>query len=108
MKVNETLKYTKLLDVYGNALTEKQRSILNDYLCYDNTLSEIALQHNTTRQAVKDIISRSLLKLDELEGQLAFCEKLSKIKLSLTQLQQKYETDDLKQKIAKIIQLLEV
>lgn len=108
MKVNDTLKYTKLLDIYGNALTKKQHSILTDYLCYDNTLSEIAQQHNTTRQAVKDIISRSLLKLDELEEQLAFCEKLGKIKLSLTQLQQKYETDDLKQKIAKIIQLLEV
>ena len=107
MQVNQTLKYTQLLDVYGNMLTEKQHQILTDYLCFDNTLSEIANAHNTTRQAVNDIISRSFARLDELEEKLAFCKKLNEIKLSLTKLQSKRGNNELKQQIAQIIQTLE-
>ena len=107
MQVSDAVKYAKLLDVYGNLLTSKQCLILTDYLCYDNTLTEIAQSHKTTRQAVKDIISRSLSRLDELEQKLQFCKKLNSIQSGLTDLQKKYDIDDLKQKIAKIIQTLE-
>ena len=108
MQVSDTVRYTQLLDVYGNVLTPKQRSILTDYLCFDNTLSEIAQTHKSSRQAVNDIISRTLVRLDELEQKLAFCKKLDETKSQLTQLQQKAEAKNLKQMIAKIINSLEV
>lgn len=108
MQVSDTVRYTQLLDVYGNVLTQKQRSILTDYLCFDNTLSEIAEAHNTTRQAINDIISRSVSRLDEFEQKLGFCDKLEKLKTDLKNFEQSCKLDDLKQKIAQIINTLEV
>lgn len=107
MDVENTVRYTKLLDVYGALLTNKQRSILTDYLCYNNTLSEIAQTHKTTRQAVNDIIVRSIAKLDELETKLEFCKKLEEIKISLKEWQKELEHSKLKQKMDNILKIME-
>ena len=107
MDVKNTVRYTKLLDVYGALLTNKQCSILTDYLCYNNTLSEIAQTHNTTRQAVNDIIIRSVAKLDELENKLGFCKKLEEIKLGLKECEKELKHSELKQKMDNILKIME-
>jgi predicted DNA-binding protein YlxM (UPF0122 family) len=42
----------------GKLLTKKQLNILEDYYNQDLTLSEIALNNNITRQAVRDILKK--------------------------------------------------
>ena len=108
MQVQEAVYYTKLLDIYGNILTAKQQSILTDYLCYDNTLSEIASAHNTTRQAVKDIIDRTCAKLDELEAKLHFCQKTQKVLDNLRKLTANITDSDTQRSINLIIKSMEV
>ena len=106
MQVTKAVYYTKLLDIYGGMLTQKQHSILTDYLCFDNTLSEIAESHSTTRQAVKDIIDRTCEKLDEFEQRLHFCEKAQTILDMLKHLSGAVP-DDTKDKVNDIIKSME-
>ena len=108
MQVNKTVYYTKLLDIYGNMLTPKQHAILTDYLCFDNTLSEIAQAHKTTRQAVKDIINRTCLKLDEFEQKLHYSAKTQQLLVDLKQILAKDISKEVKAKIEQIIKSMEV
>lgn len=108
MQVGQAVRYAQLLDTYGNILTPKQRAIFTDYLCFDNTLSEIAQTHNTTRQAVKDIVDRTCARLDELENSLHFCEKWSCVLSDLRCLCDNVQNANTKQKIADIIKFMEV
>lgn len=60
-------KFIYLIDIYSGLLTDKQQEILNLYYNEDITLTEIAQNQNTSRQAVFDLIKRSealLLKYD--------------------------------------------
>lgn len=108
MQVVEAVRYTKLLDTYGNVLTPKQRAIFTDYLCFDNTLSEIAQAHHTTRQAVKDVVDRTRVRLDELENDLHFCDKMSRVLGELNILYNNTQDENTRQKIADIIKSMEV
>lgn len=108
MQVQKAVYYTKLLDIYGNILTSKQQSILTDYLCYDNTLSEIATAHKTTRQAVKDIIDRTCARLDEFEAKLHFCQKTQDVLDSLRQLSATKLNKDTQRSIQNVINSMEV
>lgn len=64
-----------LCQIYGNLLTKRQLSILNDYANSDLSLSEIAENNNITRQAVNDIVRKGENKLLEYEQKLGFMEK---------------------------------
>lgn len=72
-----------LLDLYGEALTSKQR----DYLCFyyndDLSLSEIAENEGITRQGVRDAIKRAEAVLFDMESKLKFSQKLEKMQTGL-------------------------
>ena len=108
MQVQKAVYYTKLLDIYGNILTSKQQAILTDYLCFDNTLSEIALAHDTTRQAVKDIIDRTCARLDEFESKLHFSQKTQDVLEKLRALLQDKIDNNTARTIQNIIKSMEV
>ena len=78
MKLEEKVKISILLEIYGKLLTEKQLEILSDYYNNDLSLSEIAENNNITRQAVRDIIKKGENKLFELEEKLLIMEKMLK------------------------------
>ncbi len=77
--MEEKVKISMLLEIYGKLLTEKQYQMLEDYYNHDLSLSEIAENQNITRQAVRDNIKKGENKLFELE------EKLSIMKRTLEQ-----------------------
>ncbi len=77
--MEEKVKISMLLEIYGKLLTEKQSQMLEDYYNHDLSLSEIAENQDITRQAVRDIIKKGENKLFELE------EKLSIMKRTLEQ-----------------------
>ena len=76
--MEKNVKVSMLCEVYGNLLTEKQLSILQDYYDKDLSLSEIAQNQEITRQAVRDIIKKGENKLFELEEKLGIMKKTFK------------------------------
>ena len=73
--MEKNVKVSMLCEVYGNLLTKKQLSILQDYYDKDLSLSEIAQNQDITRQAVRDIIKKGEKKLFEYEEKLLFMKK---------------------------------
>ena len=76
--MEKNVKVSMLCEVYGNLLTKKQLSILQDYYDKDLSLSEIAQNQEITGQAVRDIIKKGENKLFELEEKLGIMKKTFK------------------------------
>ena len=73
------IQITLLLDLYGEALTQKQRDYLEYYYNDDLSLSEIAENEGITRQGVRDAVKRAEAVLFDMESKLRFSEKLASI-----------------------------
>ena len=92
--MEEKVILSMLIQTYGKLLTEKQYQIMDDYYNNDLSLSEIAQNHNITRQAVRDIIKKGEKKLFEYEEKLLFMKrtlntekKIEKVLSELTKIQ---------------------
>ena len=64
-----------LKDFYGPLLTEKQQNVLNLHYENDLSLSEIASDMNTSRQAVYDMVKRAENLLEQYEQKLGLVER---------------------------------
>ena len=93
--MEEKVKISILLEIYGKLLTEKQYEFMDYYYNQDLSLSEIADNNDITRQAVRTILVKSKKKLEEYEEQLGFMQKEKNIKQYAEQIKEK----DLKDKI---------
>jgi predicted DNA-binding protein YlxM (UPF0122 family) len=80
ISLGKDLFIASLLDVYGNFLNEKQRSLVEFYYNDDLSLSEIDDNEGITRQGVRDLIKRAETKLYELENNCGYCKKFIKLK----------------------------
>ena len=76
MKLEENIMLSRLFDAYGALLSQSQQDIMNDYLLFNLTNSEIAENRGVSRQAVKDAVSKATKKLEEFENRLGFLKKL--------------------------------
>lgn len=84
--MEEKIKISILLSLYGNLLTETQRKYMELYYNEDLSLSEIGDNENITRQAVRTILVKSKNKLQEYEQNLKFMQKEQSIKKLLEQI----------------------
>ncbi len=75
MEIENSVKLSILLEIYGKMLTQKQYHLLNDYYNNDLSLAEIAENENITRQAVRDNLKKGERKLFELEEKLQIMKK---------------------------------
>ncbi len=75
MKIEDSIKLSILLEIYGKLLTEKQYHMLNDYYNNDLSLAEIAENEKITRQAVRDNLKKGERKLFEYEEKLQIMKK---------------------------------
>lgn len=73
--MENNIKMSILLDIYGKLLTEKQYNLLNDYYNNDFSQSEIAENEEITRQAVRDNLKKGENNLLEYEDKLKIMEK---------------------------------
>lgn len=80
------IEITMLLDLYGEALTQKQRDYLSFYYNDDLSLAEIAENEGITRQGVRDAIKRAEAVLFDMESKLQFSKKLAQISFSLEEI----------------------
>ncbi|MCD6578287.1 hypothetical protein J7L48_02290 [bacterium] len=64
----------KLISVYGKMLSKKQLIYLQYYYEENYSIDEIGEMGNITRQAVYDVLKRSILKLEKYEEEFALIE----------------------------------
>lgn len=103
MGIEANIEICELFDTYGNLLTEKQQQIIKDYYYCNTSLSEIAEIYGVSRQAVGDIISRSVQSLHEYERRLGLVSKNGELIRELNALQDKESGAMQKEKIQRII-----
>ena len=84
MDIENSLRYSRLLDFYGNLLTTKQLKVATVFFNDNISLSEIAGIDNLTRQAVYDLIKRVKAILDQYEEKLGLYGKYIESKKFLT------------------------
>lgn len=70
MIFEKNLNIPRLLDIYGDLLTERQKTLTDIYYNDDLSLSEIAENENITRAGARDIIKKAENKLLEFENAL--------------------------------------
>lgn len=69
-----------LFDFYGDLLTDRQRSIYQDAVYGDLSLSELADDYGISRQGVHDQIKRCDKLLEDYEAKLHLVERFENIK----------------------------
>lgn len=69
-ELNKNVYICKLIDCYGELLKQSQLQLLKDYYFDDFSLSELALNHGITRQAISESLNLSLGKLEKYEQKL--------------------------------------
>lgn len=70
MIFEKNLNIPRLLDIYGDLLTDRQRALTDIYYNEDLSLSEIAENEGITRAGARDIIKKAENKLLEFENKL--------------------------------------
>ncbi len=86
--VEKVLKQSLLYDFYGELLTEHQKSIYEDYVLNDLSLSEIASERGISRQGVHDMIKRCDNILAGYEEKLMLLSKFLDAKKKVNEIRQ--------------------
>lgn len=97
MNIEKTQRINLLLDIYGNMLTDKQKEMMELYYCYDLSLAEISENKQISRNAVHDLLKRTVHLLEKYEEKLLFLQKKEKI------LQLNFLSEEEKKKIQEIL-----
>ncbi len=97
--MEEFVYYNNLYDIYGDLLTENERTTFEDYYQEDLSLSEIASNKDISRSAVQKTLKNVLEKLKNYEDKLHIYKKQNKIKEIITS----NDITDIKQQLQKII-----
>ena len=82
-KIEKTIKYTKLFNLYGVLLSDAQKEVLSDYFFADLSISEISENRGISRAAVEDALSKGTKKLDYYEESLKSLEKQDNLRAKL-------------------------
>lgn len=83
-----------LLDCYGPLLTERQRSLLDQSVNEDCSLSEIAEREGISRQGVRDTIAKASEQLEEYEIMLGLMARREALRAELAKLRQAVQSGD--------------
>ena len=71
------LNIAYLLDFYGDILSERKRSVMDDYYNNDLSLAEIAADLGISRQGVRDLIKKAEDELNFYEQKLQLASRFS-------------------------------
>ncbi len=86
--MDKIYEQTMLFDFYGELLTEHQRSVYEDAVYHDLSLSEIAEERGISRQGVHDLLRRCDGILQDYESKLHLVERFAKAKKTLEKIEQ--------------------
>ncbi len=105
--MEKIVKVAQLYDMYGPLLNEKQRDVINCYYNEDLSLQEIADNDGRSKQAISDMINRSVDKLFEFENELSLLKSKNELKASLFDIRELIESSNNKEAIRKLTELIE-
>lgn len=105
--MEKIVKVAQLYDVYGQLLNGKQRDVINCYYNEDLSLQEIADNDGKTKQAISDMINRSVDKLFEFENELSLLKSKTELKASLLDIRELIESSNNKEAIRKLTEIIE-
>lgn len=80
------VEQTLLFDFYGELLTEHQRSVYEDVVMNDCSLSEAAEEYQISRQGIHDLVKRCNRTLVGYEEKLHLVEKFLSIREKVEQI----------------------
>ena len=92
--MEKLVQVARLFDTYGSLLNEKQRDVINCYYNEDLSLNEIAENNNKSKQAISDMIQRSVDKLFEFENELSLIKKKNQLREDLSLLRELIESSN--------------
>ena len=105
--MEKIVKVAQLFDIYGALLNEKQRDVINCYYNEDLSLQEIADNDGRSKQAISDMINRSVDKLFEFENELSLLKSKTELKASLFEIRELIESSNNKEAIQKLTEIIE-
>ncbi len=106
MSDEKNVVISKLFDLYGQLLTEKQKDVIDLYYNEDLSLSEIATEKDITPQGVRDSIKRGEMALLEFENTLHFAEKINEIDKLIAKIENTKLSDDAQVYLLKIKEII--
>lgn len=92
--MEKLVQVARLFDTYGSLLNEKQKDVINCYYNEDLSLNEIAQNNNKSKQAISDMIQRSVDKLFEFENELSLIKKKNQLRDDLSLLRELIESSN--------------
>ena len=101
MILDEFVEIANLLEIYSSLLSEKQKEYLEDHFENDLSLSEIAKNHEVSRQAIHDNIKRGITLLYEYENKLKFYQTKKQLSEELNYLKKNFTLENLEKIIEK-------
>jgi predicted DNA-binding protein YlxM (UPF0122 family) len=105
--MEKLVKVARLFDIYAPLLNEKQRDVINCYYNEDLSLNEIAENNNRSKQAISDMVQRSVDKLFEFENELSLLEKQEELKKRLSNVRELIESSNDKEAIEELNKIIE-
>ena len=106
-KMEKIVKVAQLYDMYGGLLNDKQKDVINCYYNEDLSLQEIADNNKKTKQAISDMINRSVDKLFEFEDELSLLKSKTELKASLLYIRELIESSNKEIAIEKLNEIIE-
>lgn len=94
--MEKIVEQTLLYDFYGELLNDHQKSIYEDVVFNDLSLSEVADEYGISRQGVFDLIKRVNKTLSDYENKLHLVDKFISTKAKISDIQRlsdEYITD---------------
>ena len=104
--MEKLVQVARLFDTYGSLLNEKQRDVINCYYNEDLSLNEIAENNNKSKQAISDMIQRSVDKLFEFENELSLIKKKNQLRDDLSLLRELIESSNQSEAIDMIDEMI--
>ncbi|MBW6463582.1 MAG: YlxM family DNA-binding protein [Bacillota bacterium] len=87
-----------LYDIYASLLTIRQQEVLQLYFSDNYSLAEIAAEYGISRQAVHDLIQRSLASLEKLEKKLGLYSLYNEQQELIDEAEKLLDSNNLQQK----------
>lgn len=80
VEIEKTIYFGNLFELYGKLLSPVQELVMREYYERDLTISEIAQNMKTSRQAVHDAVVKAQNKLLEIEEKVGAFKEISRLK----------------------------
>jgi predicted DNA-binding protein YlxM (UPF0122 family) len=100
--IEQKIEIMELYDLYQELLTQKQRDYLEAYYYEDESIGEIAEELDVSRNAVHDLIKRSVKKLYDYENGLKLREKRIFRNEIIEKIKQENDVDKIQELIAEL------